>query len=160
MLLHARGQGLIDPMQVACSFACRAKALNNITQLACNKVQCLGQSIHSPYIQGVFVFMHVQGQGLGGSNATCVQLSSVPGGLTFAMRSGNEPGYQPFKGASSLDFWIKNLNSSTTPPALRVRAASKPSRNAVLAIESAFSTQTPVCAHRRMLSEYLFQEGA
>ncbi|BDA41289.1 hypothetical protein COCOBI_02-0690 [Coccomyxa sp. Obi] len=60
------------------------------------------------------------GQGLGGSNATCVQLSSVPGGLTFAMRSGDQPGYQPFKGASSLDFWIKNLNSSTTPPALRV----------------------------------------
>ncbi len=72
------------------------------------------------------MLLHMQGQGLGGSNATCVQLSSVPGGLTFAMRSGDQPGYQPFNDASSLDFWIKNLNSSTTPPSLRVRVALEP----------------------------------
>lgn len=62
----------------------------------------------------------VQGQGLGGSNATCIQLSSVPGGVTFAMRRGERSGYQPFSGASALQFWVKNLNSSTTIPALRV----------------------------------------
>jgi hypothetical protein len=68
----------------------------------------------------------VQGQGIGGSNATCVQLSSVPGGLTFAMRDGDQPGYQPFQGASAIQFWIKNLNSTTTIPALHVRNFSNP----------------------------------
>jgi len=57
----------------------------------------------------------VQGQGLGGSNATCIQLSSVPGGLTFAMRDGEKPGYQPFNEASALQFWVKNLNSTSVP---------------------------------------------
>ena len=35
------------------------------------------------------------------------------------MREGQRSGYQPFKGASALEFWVKNLNS-TTIPALRV----------------------------------------
>ena len=38
------------------------------------------------------------------------------------MREGQRSGSQPFSGASALQFWVKNLNSSTTVPALRVCA--------------------------------------
>lgn len=44
---------------------------------------------------------------MNGSAATCVQLASKGGGLSFRCRECGGPGYQPFKDANSLSFWIK-----------------------------------------------------
>ena len=64
----------------------------------------------------------LQGQGLGGSNATCVQLGAEQGGLTLAMRGGDQPGYQPFTRGNAVSFWLKDANGSATVPDLQVRA--------------------------------------
>ncbi len=60
---------------------------------------------------------------MGGSNATCVQLGAEQqGGLTLAMRGGDQPGYQPFTKGNAVSFWIKDANGSSTVPDLQVRA--------------------------------------
>jgi hypothetical protein len=58
--------------------------------------------------------LRAKGEGLAGGVATCA--TSSPGGaVVFWMRNGTQPGYQPFKGATSLDFWIKS-NTKTNDP--------------------------------------------
>ena len=62
------------------------------------------------------------GAGVGGSNATCVnvatkvsynQTGSGGGGLGFTAVNGTDAGYQPFAGKITLDFWVKS--NSTGP---------------------------------------------
>ena len=64
----------------------------------------------------------VTGAGVGGSNATCVnvankagynQSGSGGGGLGFTAVNGTDAGYQPFAGKTTLDFWVKS--NSTGP---------------------------------------------
>jgi len=62
----------------------------------------------------------MQGQGVGGSNATCVELGPIQGGLTFASRQADEAGYQPFVKGNSVEFWLKDMNGSSTIPDLQV----------------------------------------
>lgn len=59
---------------------------------------------------------------MGGSNATCVNVATQAsygqsgtggGGLGFTAVNGTNPGYQPFAGKSTLDFWVKS--NSTGP---------------------------------------------
>ncbi len=63
----------------------------------------------------------LQGAGIGGSNATCVELGPKQGGLTFASREAQESGYQPFASASAVTFWLTDKNGSSTIPDLSVR---------------------------------------
>ncbi|MEW5313055.1 MAG: hypothetical protein WDW38_004649 [Sanguina aurantia] len=49
-----------------------------------------------------------------GKGATCMSIAPK-GGLTFKNRRGSAPGYQPFKDAVSIDFWIKPNPASTDP---------------------------------------------
>lgn len=62
------------------------------------------------------------GAGVGGSNATCVNVATQAsynetgpggGGLGFTSQNGTNAGYQPFAGKTTLDFWIKS--NSTGP---------------------------------------------
>jgi len=64
-----------------------------------------------------------QGQGLGGSNATCFTLNSA-GGVTFACRDCAASSASPFASASVLRFAVKSQagGSSAAVPNLRVRA--------------------------------------
>ena len=57
---------------------------------------------------------------MGGSNATCVELGPKQGGLTLACRDGYESGYQPFARGDTIDFWLKDMNGSSTIPNLQV----------------------------------------
>lgn len=59
---------------------------------------------------------------MGGSNASCVNVATQAsygqsgaggGGLGFTAVNGTNPGYQPFAGKSTLDFWVKS--NSTGP---------------------------------------------
>lgn len=60
---------------------------------------------------------------MGGSNATCVSLGpEKAGGLTIACRECSRSGYQPFKGASALEFWIRDQNGSSTIPDVQARS--------------------------------------
>ena len=61
-----------------------------------------------------------QGYGVGGSNATCISIGPKAGGLTLACRECSQSGYQPFKGASALEFWIRDQNGSSTIPDVQV----------------------------------------
>jgi len=61
-----------------------------------------------------------QGAGIGGSNATCVELGPKQGGLTLASRQAQKEGYQPFGKATALEFWLKDKNGSSTIPDLSV----------------------------------------
>ena len=65
--------------------------------------------------------MSMQGAGIGGSNATCVELGPKAGGLTLASRQAQKAGYQPFGKASAVQFWLKDKNGSSTIPDLSVR---------------------------------------
>ncbi|KAJ9517598.1 hypothetical protein QJQ45_025065 [Haematococcus lacustris] len=62
----------------------------------------------------------VPGVGPTGGAATCLDVTPG-GGLTLRMRRGSEPGFQPFKNAQRVDFWIRPGGSSNGP-----EAASKP----------------------------------
>ncbi len=64
-----------------------------------------------------------QGQGLGGSNATCFTLNRA-GGVTFACRDCAASSASPFASASVLRFAVKSQagDSSAAVPNLRVRA--------------------------------------
>ena len=62
----------------------------------------------------------VQGFGVGGSNATCVELGPKQGGLTLACREGYQSGYQPFARGDTIEFWLKDMNGSSTIPNLQV----------------------------------------
>ena len=62
----------------------------------------------------------MQGAGIGGSNATCVELGPKAGGLTLASRQAQKAGYQPFGKASAVQFWLKDKNGSSTIPDLSV----------------------------------------
>ena len=62
------------------------------------------------------------GAGVGGSNATCVNVATQKsygksgtggGGLGFTAVNGTNAGYQPFAGKTTLDFWVKS--NSTGP---------------------------------------------
>ena len=62
------------------------------------------------------------GAGVGGSNATCVNVATQKsygqsgtggGGLGFSAVNGTNAGYQPFAGKTTLDFWVKS--NSTGP---------------------------------------------
>lgn len=62
------------------------------------------------------------GAGVGGSNATCVNVATQAsfgesgtggGGLGFTAVNGTNEGYRPFAGKSTLDFWLKS--NSTGP---------------------------------------------
>ncbi|GIL99702.1 hypothetical protein Vretimale_4848 [Volvox reticuliferus] len=55
-----------------------------------------------------------EGAGVNGSAATCVALSPN-GGLSFTCRACGGPGYQPFKNASALSFWIRPNSNSSDP---------------------------------------------
>lgn len=50
----------------------------------------------------------VQGAGVGGSNATCIDVNSE-GGISFVSRLANTTGYQPFlaNNATTLSFYVK-----------------------------------------------------
>ena len=63
----------------------------------------------------------LQGAGIGGSNATCIELGPKAGGLTLASRGAQKPGYQPFGKATAVQFWLKDKNGSSTIPDLSVR---------------------------------------
>lgn len=65
---------------------------------------------------------HMQGAGIGGSNATCVELGPKAGGLTLASRGAQKTGYQPFGQAAAVQFWLKDKNGSSTIPDLSVRS--------------------------------------
>ncbi len=60
---------------------------------------------------------------MGSSNATCIELGPKQGGLTLACRECDRSGYQPFAGASALEFWIKDMNGSSTIPDVQVCGA-------------------------------------
>ena len=62
----------------------------------------------------------MQGAGIGGSNATCIELGPKAGGLTFASRKAAQSGYQPFGQASAVEFWLKDKNGSSTIPDITV----------------------------------------
>ena len=62
----------------------------------------------------------MQGAGIGGSNATCIELGPKAGGLTFASRKAAQSGYQPFGQASAVEFWLKDKNGSSTIPDVTV----------------------------------------
>jgi hypothetical protein len=64
----------------------------------------------------------MQGYGLGGSNATCVELGPKQGGLTLACRECAQSGYQPFARGNAVEFWLKDQNGSSAIPDLQVRA--------------------------------------
>jgi hypothetical protein len=77
------------------------------------------------WCQGITLTLpcHAQGQGLGGSNATCFTLNSA-GGVTFACRDCAASSASPFASASVLRFAVKSQagGSSAAVPNLRVRA--------------------------------------
>ena len=56
-----------------------------------------------------------------GASASCVQLSK-DGGLSFHVRQGFLPGYQPFAGAKAVQVWLKSdaqaadAAQTSTPP--------------------------------------------
>ena len=65
---------------------------------------------------------YAAGAGVGGSNATCVNVATAEsygesgtggGGLGFSAVEGTTAGYQPFAGKTTLDFWVKS--NSTGP---------------------------------------------
>jgi hypothetical protein len=62
----------------------------------------------------------LQGYGVGGSNATCVELGPKQGGLTLACRDCEQSGYQPFASASAIQFWLRDMNGSSSIPNLQV----------------------------------------
>ncbi len=68
----------------------------------------------------------MQGAGIGGSNATCIELGPKAGGLTLASRQAQKAGYQPFGKASAVQFWLKDKNGSSTIPDLSVRPPLSP----------------------------------
>ncbi|EIE19971.1 hypothetical protein COCSUDRAFT_67654 [Coccomyxa subellipsoidea C-169] len=74
-----------------------------------------------PYKHNTVTFWS-QGYGVGGSNATCISLGPKQGGITLACRECGRSGYQPFKGASALEFWIRDQNGSSTIPDVQVGA--------------------------------------
>ena len=53
------------------------------------------------------------GAGVGGSNATCVDINPQ-GGLSLVSRSAAQPGYQPFlaNNASTLSFYVKSTSAA------------------------------------------------
>lgn len=57
--------------------------------------------------------MQVTGAGVGGSNATCVDVKPS-GGLSFVSREANTPGYQPFlaSNATTVSFYVKQTSSA------------------------------------------------
>ena len=59
---------------------------------------------------------------MGDSNATCISLGPKQGGITLACRECGQSGYQPFKGASALEFWIRDQNGSSTIPDVQARS--------------------------------------
>ena len=67
----------------------------------------------------------LQGQGLDGSNATCFTLDGGGGGVTFACRNCAASPNSPFAKSSTLEFWVKSTegssSSSAVVPNLRVR---------------------------------------
>jgi len=67
----------------------------------------------------------LQGQGLGGSNATCFTLDGNGGGVTFACRNCAASPSSPFAKSSTLEFSVKSTEgssgSSAVVPNLRVR---------------------------------------
>lgn len=60
-----------------------------------------------------FFGLGLQGAGVGGSNATCLQ-PRAQGGVTFTARNGSAAGYQPFTNASSLTISVRNNGTSGT----------------------------------------------
>ncbi|BDA51307.1 hypothetical protein COCOBI_18-1840 [Coccomyxa sp. Obi] len=72
-----------------------------------------------PYKHNTVTFWS-KGYGVGGSNATCISIGPKAGGLTLACRGCSQSGYQPFKGASALEFWIRDQNGSSTIPDVQV----------------------------------------
>lgn len=78
------------------------------------------QSTYLGPLKIIFVGVQ-QGYGIGGSNATCISIGPQAGGLTLACRGCSQSGYQPFKGASALQFWIRDQNGSSTIPDVQVR---------------------------------------
>ncbi|KAK9827704.1 hypothetical protein WJX81_002445 [Elliptochloris bilobata] len=75
-----------------------------------------------PYRQSATQFW-AGGQGLGGSNATCLTLDGNGGGLTFACRSCAAASNSPFASASALQLWVRSTSgggSSAVVPPLRV----------------------------------------
>jgi len=59
------------------------------------------------------------GQGLNGGNAACAELLEG-GALTFHSRGAGVPGYQPFSGVQTLEFWIKNVDHPGQTPPVRI----------------------------------------
>ena len=55
----------------------------------------------------------VQGAGVGGSNATCIDVRPQ-GGLFFVSRSAERPGYRPFldQNATTLSFYVKRTSAA------------------------------------------------
>lgn len=55
----------------------------------------------------------VEGAGVGGSNATCIDVNPQ-GGLSFVSREAQRPGYQPFlnQNATTLSFYVKSTSSA------------------------------------------------
>lgn len=54
-----------------------------------------------------------KGQGVAGSNATCLSLTPKTGGLQFKCRQCSRPGYQPFAKAKSFEFDIRSNTQSS-----------------------------------------------
>ena len=75
--------------------------------------------IFDSVITGMLITCH-RGYGVGGSNATCISIGPKAGGLTLACRECSQSGYQPFKGASAIEFWIRDQNGSSTIPDVQV----------------------------------------
>lgn len=55
----------------------------------------------------------MQGAGVGGSNATCIDVNSE-GGISFVSRLANTAGYQPFlaNNATTLSFYVKTTSAA------------------------------------------------
>lgn len=59
------------------------------------------------------LLLQVQDAGVGGSNATCIDVNSE-GGISFVSRLANTAGYQPFiaQNATTLSFYVKQTSSA------------------------------------------------
>ncbi|CAL5225943.1 g8740 [Coccomyxa viridis] len=94
-----------------------------------------------PYKQNTDNFW-LPGAGIGGSNATCVELGPKAGGLTLASRQAQKAGYQPFGKASAVQFWLKDKNGSSTIPDLSVSVGDYDDKKYCSAVK--ISSLTPV----------------
>lgn len=134
-----------------------AHPLYGVIPLEFRPVNCYSEQPFSSYLPGYInntiygeqvetgwgyypYFLHfsnfwLPGAGIGGSNATCVNLATsalydapgpnVGGGLTFTARNASQPGYQPFGKASSLNFCITSNSTGAGDPSEAVTPKGK-----------------------------------